>query len=234
MARINHKAVFVAASCLLAFDMVAVAHAKAPSLASGQKHDKKAPIEITADTLEVYQAENRAVFKGHVVAIQADDRLKGDEMIVYYKNQEEQNKEKGKDKKSVSNAKTPDSKATDDKAEPDSNPMNAGAIKKIDVKGNVFLSTPQETASGDWGDYEVDNQLVHLNDHVVLTRGKNVLKGDKLVYNLDTGKSVVTSATGSQKPGMDTKKSQRVHALFVPENKTPNQPTTQPQAPKQP
>ncbi len=171
------------------------AYAKPPVPAPAQKHDKHAPIDITSDTLEVFQAENRAVFTGHVVAIQAEDRLKADTMTVYYRKQDDAAAKKKKT----------------------STGPEAGAIKKIDADGNVFLSTPTETASGDTGTYEVEQQVIHLNNHVVLTRGQNVLKGDKLTYNLDTGKSVVTGGTADAKPG-------RVHALFVPENKDKSKP----------
>jgi len=201
------------------------AYAKPPMPASAQKHDRHAPIDITSDRLDVFQAENRAVFSGHVVAIQAEDRLKADEMVVHYRKQDEQEQ-----------AKT----AAPDKKTPDANPMNAGAITKIDTKGNVFLSTPAETASGDWGDYDVDAQVVHLNDHVVLTRGPNVLKGDHLVYNLDTCKSVVTSDAGTAAPGgAPATGKQRVHALFIPEKgdkpkETQPQPSATPPSSPQP
>jgi len=188
-------------NAIILFDLC---YAKPPVSEPAQKHDKKAPIEITSDTLEVFQAENRAVFSGHVVAIQADYRLKADQMTVHYRQQEQQGQV------------TADTKLDKKPADDSKNPMQAGAIQKIDTKGNVFLSTPEETASGDYGDYDVDEQVVRLNDHVVLTKGQNVLKGDRLVYNLDTGKSTVTSAAGTQSAGPDGTK-QRVHALFVPE-----------------
>jgi lipopolysaccharide export system protein LptA len=202
------------AICLFALCVLAsgICEAKPSLQSSSKKHNQHAPIEITADKLEVFQAENKAIFTGHVVAIQAEQRLKGDQMIVYYKTEAE--KDQAKNKKA-----SPEK--TEEKADDaGGNPLNAGSVKKIDVKGNVFLSTPEESASGDFGNYDVDAQLIHLNDHVVLTRGKNVLKGDKLVYNFETGKSVVSS--NAPKAGGDKSKSERVRALFVPESKTKN------------
>lgn len=90
------------------------------------------------------------------------------------------------------------------------------SIQKIEVEGNVFLATPEETASGASGLYDVDAHTITLNTNVVLTKGQNTLKGDHLVYNMETGKSVLNSgASGSETGG----KPQRVKALFVPENK---------------
>jgi lipopolysaccharide export system protein LptA len=162
----------------------ATAYAAANPLASG-KYNTSGPIEINADTLEVFQEENRAVFSGHVVAIQDKVRLKSDKMNVFYSEPSADKKEAG----------------------------DQGAIKKIEVEGSVFLSTPEETASGTTGLYDVAGQKIFLNNNVVLTRGKNVLKGDKLVYNFATGVSTVNGGGVDQATGGK----QRVRALFTPE-----------------
>ncbi len=148
--------------------------------------NKDAPIEINADQLEVFQEENRAVFTGHVVAIQDKVRLKAERMNVFYRESEEKEK----------------------KAE------QQNAIDKIEVEGGVFLSTPEETASGDRGVYDVKNQRIVLNSNVILTRGKNTLKGNALTYDFTTGKSKMTGGATTSTGGKD-----RVRALFVPEKK---------------
>ena len=165
----------------------ASAYAASNPLGGQGKYNTDKPIEITADALDVFQEEHRAVFSGHVVAIQGDVRLKSDKMNVFYKQQDEA---------------APKAKNTAGEQE---------AIDKIEVSGNVFLSTPQETASGEIGVYDVAGKQIHLNNQVVLTREKNVLKGDHLTYNIATGKSVITG--GKQ----DENKGRRVRALFVPD-----------------
>jgi len=170
-----------------------------PLDASGSKHDNHAPIEVTSDELEVMQELNQAIFTGHVVAIQGEVRLKADKMTVHYDKKEGDAKAKAKPAKK-SGSKDP----------------STSAIKKIDTDGNVFLSTPEETASGDDGIYDVEHQQIFLNNHVILTRGQNVLKGDHLVYNFDTGKSKLTTDGGTQSDG---KPKERVRALFVPDKK---------------
>jgi len=174
----------------VALALSGAAHAAANPFTGSTKMDNNAPIEINADTLEVFQEENRAVFSGHVVAIQGKVRLKADKMNVFYRGT-------GDDGKKKSAAPGQD------------------AIQKIEVTGNVFLSTPQETASGASGLYDVENQQIHLNDHVVLTRDKNVLKGDRLVYNFATGKSTIVGGAGTTQNGGK----ERVRALFVPDKK---------------
>ena len=173
----------------------------APSgMALGSKHNKKAPIEVTSDALEVMQEQNKASFTGHVVAIQGKVRLTADKMTVFYASAEDKKADKKKNAGKKENSK-------DNAAQ--------GAIKKIAADGNVFLSTPDETASGANGVYDVEHQEIRLNDHVVLTRGKNILKGDKLTYNFATGRSLISSGAGDVKEGG---KKERVRALFVPES----------------
>lgn len=166
---------------------------------TGHKND--APVEVTSDTLEVFQLENRAVFSGHVVAIQGDVRLKADQMTIYYNPPKEP--EGGKPEVRKGAGPAPD------------------AVKKIDATGGVLLSTPEETASGENGTYDVEHNMIYLNNNVTLTRGQNVLRGTHLTYNFTTGRSVLTSAddqkaAGSAQP-VPGKGKQRVRALFVPE-----------------
>lgn len=165
-----------------------------PLAAASKKHDTKTPIEITSDALDVMQEQNQAIFSGHVVAVQGDVRLKADTMTVYYAAKAE-------------GAATPKA----------ANPEEAGAIKKIDVNGNVFLSTAEETASGARGTYDVANNVITLDDGVVLTRGQNTLKGDHLVYDFASGKSQLSG--GQAATVTDAGGKPRVRALFVPEKK---------------
>ena len=50
----------------------------------GLQHDRTAPIEITADALEVRQAESIAIFEGDVVAGQGTLRLTATRVEVFY------------------------------------------------------------------------------------------------------------------------------------------------------
>lgn len=68
-------------ACLLAA-VPATAQDKSPF--GGFKHDNKAPIEITSDSLEVRQGEQLAVFSGEVVAGQGTLRLTADRVTVRY------------------------------------------------------------------------------------------------------------------------------------------------------
>ena len=89
-----------------------------------------------------------------------------------------------------------------------------GAVSKIEVDDNVHLTTPQESAKAAKAIYDVDKEQIVMLGNVLLTRGKNVLKGDRLDYNLRTQKSVLTSVpSGNSQGGVS---SGRVKGVFVP------------------
>ena len=134
-------------------------------------HDSKLPIEITADSLEVKQNEQIAIFRGNVDAIQGKIRLTAAEVWVQYR--------------------------------PESTSDTQGTISRINASGRVRFSTPSETAQGDTGVYDVDAQIITLTGAVMLTRGANIIRGEKLVLNLATGQSKIEST-------------KRVRGLFQP------------------
>jgi lipopolysaccharide export system protein LptA len=146
--------------------------------AQAQKHDADQPIEINADSLEVLQKDQRAVFRGNVDAQQGRIRLKADELEVHYR---------GKGKGEAGQV--------------------GGSITRIDARGSVFVSSPTETAQGDVGVYDVTAKEITLTGKVVLTRGDNVIRGQRLVLNLVTGKSRIEGGRG------------RVRGYFVPGRK---------------
>lgn len=170
----------------------------------GGKYKSSGPVEINADSLEVLQAEHKAIFTGHVVAIQGDVHLKSEKMTVFYKAAQIPLDEKN------TNVKEKSKQAVAEPTSPEKN-----SIEKIIVEKNVFLSTPEETASGANGIYDVENHKIFLNDNVVLTKDKNTLKGDRLVYDFETGKSVM-NAPETAKETVGDKPKQRVKALFIP------------------
>ncbi|MBM3558125.1 MAG: hypothetical protein FJX47_21505 [Alphaproteobacteria bacterium] len=160
-----------------------------------QKHDANQPIEITADNLEVHQDRHQALFTGNVQAIQGGMRLVADRLTVTYR----ESKARG--------AAPPPPNAVPGA------PGSMGSIERIDAQGNVHMSSPEEAAQGDSGVYDVDRRVVTLVGRVVLTRDQNVLRGDRLVWNLETGTSRLeggpTTGTGGG----------RVKGVFVPEQK---------------
>lgn len=159
---------------------------------AGKGASSDQPIEITADALEVLQKEQVAVFTGNVDAIQGDIRLRADKVRVHYRSNEQ--------KPPPQKGGRPGPAAKPAAASPDS----AGSISRIDATGRVFVSSPEETAHGDTGLYDVDNRKIFLEGKVLLTRGESVLRGNKAVMDLDTGRSTMLSAPGERVRGLFT------------------------------
>ncbi|MCH8188279.1 MAG: lipopolysaccharide transport periplasmic protein LptA [Proteobacteria bacterium] len=85
------------------------------------------------------------------------------------------------------------------------------SIAKIDAIGKVVFSSETETAQGDEGVYDVTAGIVTLTGDVVLTRGESVIRGRRIILNLETGLSTVES--GNDRTGGGG----RVRGLFVPQ-----------------
>ena len=142
------------------------------------------PIEITADRLVLAQDQQLATFYGNVDAVQGDTTLRSDELRVYYTSSEER-QASGSDQ----------------------------SVRRLEAEGNVVITQPGETASGRSGVYDVLSRKMMLEGDVVLTRGQNVVRGDRLDVDLATDVSTVSSAPA---PGGERDQG-RVRALFVPE-----------------
>ena len=185
----------------------------APAPAGVTKYDTHLPVEISSDNLEVLQKENKAIFRGNVIAVQGKLRLNSDKMTVHYKQ------------------KDPNAKPTPAPAPGAAAPGgDMGAISHIEVEGHVLVASPEETAEGDSGDYDVEKRFLHLiGEHVVLTRGQNILRGKAVDYNLDTGRSVLTNGDESVK-GKSGKSDNRVRGVFVPKSDPKAEPKAAPKA----
>jgi len=150
------------------------------------------PIDIEADLLEVDDKKKQAVFKGNVVARQGGFSLKAKELAVFYTGQP------GSDVATASTKKT------------DGDP--GASITRIEARGKVLVSTKDDqTATSEWANFDVVKQIITIGGNVVLSQGTNVLRGDRLVINLKSGKSRFENEGETGK--------QRIRGLFQPKRK---------------
>jgi lipopolysaccharide export system protein LptA len=61
------------------------------------------------------------------------------------------------------------------------------AIARIDAAGTVSITSPSESADGQWGVYDVIKRLITVGGNVTLRRGDSVLVGERLEIDLITG-----------------------------------------------
>ncbi len=75
-------------------------------------------------------------------------------------------------------------------------------ISLIEADGNVFVSSPDETAQGSRGTYDIGARTISLEGPVTLTRGANVVQGERLELDLASGVSRVFGGGGGRVTGV--------------------------------
>ena len=141
------------------------------------------PVKIESNSLEVRDKSHQAMFIGDVKLVQGDTTLKCDTLLVFYDDNPPPASAKKKAEKQV--AKAP-----------------AGApggqqIKRVEAKGNVFITQKDQTGAGELGVYDLKTNSITLTGNVVVTQGQNVLRGERMVVDMTTGITRVESG----KPG---------------------------------
>ena len=82
-----------------------------------------------------------------------------------------------------------------------------GKPTRIEAGGRVVVNAPNGTATGDNGIYELGPRTITMTGHVVLTKEKDVMRGTKLVMDLNTN---LAHMYAQGMPG------NRVQGLFIP------------------
>jgi len=170
----------------LAAGMAASAQPAVPAQQSGAMQsmslNRDQPVKIESNSLEVRDKSHQATFIGDVKLVQGETTLKCNTLVVFYD-----------DNPPPASAK---------KAKPEAKAV-AGApggqqIKRVEAKGNVFITQKDQTASGEVGIYDLKSNSITLTGNVVVTQGQNVLRGERMVVDMTTG---VTRVESSGKPG---------------------------------
>lgn len=118
-------------------------------------HNSNAPVDVSADRLEVQDRADRAVFAGNVHVTQAELTLDTARLTVAYSN------------------------------------SGGVQIQRLDASGGVTVHSPSETATGDFGVYDLNRRLITLVGNVELTHGTSQIMGSRLVIDLDSGRAVI-------------------------------------------
>jgi lipopolysaccharide export system protein LptA len=152
--------------------------------------NSKEPISIEADKLNYFDKEQKAVYTGNVVVIQGDSKLTCSVLTIFLAKTE------------ASAAGAPAAAATP-AASPGAAP-GGNQVKHMEAAGPVTLVSKTQVATGDRGTYDKEQNKVWLFDHVTMSDGGNVTKGDKLTYDMTTGEAVV-----------EVNKTGRVSGIFI-------------------
>jgi lipopolysaccharide export system protein LptA len=64
-------------------------------------------------------------------------------------------------------------------------------INRIDASGGVVITSPSETARGDFAVYDLNSRMITMVGNVRLERNGSYLNGGRLTLNLDNGRAVM-------------------------------------------
>jgi lipopolysaccharide export system protein LptA len=98
-------------------------------------------------------------------------------------------------------------------------PGGAQQIRRLEARGGVTVTQKDQTATGDTGLFDMQANTVTLVGNVVVSQGRNVIRGSKLVVDLTSG---VSRVEGGKSNG-------RVEMLFENKPAPPNSPSGPPQ-----
>jgi lipopolysaccharide export system protein LptA len=163
------------ALALLAGDAAAQKNQGPPNALQGFSQNRDEPVKIRAASLEVREKDKLATFAGDVYVLQGDTEMRCKSLVVYY--EEEAAPQRSKQ------ASAQPLKA----AEP--GPGGGQQIRRIEAKGNVLVVQKDQNASGDAATFNMRENTVTLMGNVVLSRGADVLRGQRLVVDLTSGVS---------------------------------------------
>ena len=170
----------VLAGAATAQDAIRRGNAGTPFLGFGS--NSREPVKVDANRLEVFDKESRAVYSGDVVAVQGQSTLRCASMIISYA------QARG------GGAPAPGSTS----------------IQQIECEGPVSLLSGTLSATSQKMVYHAASDTVTLMGRVVIADCDNVQRGERVVYDVKTGRAKVDAGpTG------------RVQGVFTPGSEAP-------------
>ena len=151
--------------------------------------DPNAPIDIDADVLDVDDTARTATFHGDVQAVQGEFTIRTVELVATYSGQAGVNLMQQPEQPGAQKA--------------------SAQLQRVQARKKVVVtSKSDQSATGDWADFDVKANTVTLGGDVVLNQGRNVVRGPRLVIDMVTGisrmetgrPSVAAPATSSASP----------------------------------
>jgi LPS export ABC transporter protein LptC len=159
------------------------------------KADRNAPMDVESATLELLDASNKAVFEGDVKARQGDLLLRTSELTAFYSGQSGMGFASAGDE---GGAKAKGPEKGQEKGQ--TKAQEKGEIVRLEARRKVLLISKEQSASGEWADFDVKANTALLGGGVTVTRAgedplkPDVVRGERLKVNLTTGVSQVEAA----------------------------------------
>jgi lipopolysaccharide export system protein LptA len=192
MRAIHHSALL--AALVLALGAPASAKGRSGGILPGAT--AKDPVNIDAGKLDYFDKEQKLIYSGSVIVVNGPSTLKATRLIIFLDPPADSKK---------GEAKAP-------AAEGGGGASN-DRVRHVDAEGPVTLVSKDQVSSGDRASYDRAENKVYLYGNVTWTQGDQVIKGEKLVYD-------VPSAQATVLPG-DSPNKGRVKSIFTPESDKP-------------
>jgi len=163
----------------LALGLLVTAPAIGQTSSSLRNHDTNAPVDFSADRIELQDRADRVLLTGNVHVRQGDMTMDSARMTVAY--------------------------------------TRAGTteVNRLDASGGVVVQSPTETARGAIAIYDLDRRLITMLGNVTLTQGANVVRGARLVIDLDSGRASVDGNAVAGTTGGSGQQGGRVSGRFT-------------------
>jgi lipopolysaccharide export system protein LptA len=87
-------------------------------------------------------------------------------------------------------------------------------IQRIDAAGGVSVRSASESATGSFAIYDLNRRLITMIGGVTLNQGANVVRGGRLVIDLNSGRSVIDGSAVGSGPGVSGGTGGRVSGRF--------------------
>ena len=156
---------------------------------SGTK--SKEPITITSDTLEYEYKDGVIVYRGDVLAVQGEVKIKSNELRITLAKSDDGKKKNGENAVG----------ALDD--------ASASKLQSVVATGSVRIDQGTRWAVGGKATFDQSNRTLVLTENPVMHDGPNEVAGDRVVVYLDENRSVVEGGRKRVKavlfPGKDGK-----------------------------
>jgi lipopolysaccharide export system protein LptA len=159
-----------------------------PNAMQGFSQNRDQPIQIEAATLEMRDKKKEATFAGNVKVVQGDTTMTSKTLVVFY------DSTPAPAPAPAANAKAAAKPAPIQSATP--GPGGSSSIRRLEARGNVVVTQKDQVVTGETAVFDTKTNLVTMLGGVVLTQGKNVLRGDRLMVDMTTGVSRVESDSG--------------------------------------
>jgi lipopolysaccharide export system protein LptA len=149
--------------------------------------NSKATVDVTADELETHNSSCEAIWRGNAEALQDTARLRADVLHMF-------------NKPGV--------------AKPGGQSSGCGDLERMEAEGSVYYVTGDQKVRSNKAVYEADSTTITMTGDVVAVKGQSVLRGDRMVFNTQTGEGQMIGGT----KGRDAK--DRPRGVFYPSQTT--------------